>query len=397
MDTHGVNSQPPRVWWWWPNANDHVHSFAPIWISAQLFGVHTISHDQANYKPSMWELLSAFGLTALRIYLIHATLTTDSWDLLFKSSSVIVEQGLDILLKLPLLLMLISPWLQLLRKPIILTISHDLKVFDEMIESYSYPQSFQFYHAITTMISVVCIANPLIILAWIRGFSFWIQHFFVITFVAASWTGGLLFNSFFNVLILHIVGRLESINDILNNILHNETIGSDAPKPLNLIKALMRLHDKLSDISSNCSSCFCYTVYCEYIVLMMLHVMAAQILAVFAVIRVIFYHYDETEFKDCVLYLIGTSFYCILPLIAIWFAADLKKRTIITWKLVHRIINTTNSAEVEDLLQQFSEQMSHRTANVDFRFVDGDWSLLVKACSEVATYLIIMMQFERKQ
>uniref|UniRef100_A0A182Q6B8 Uncharacterized protein n=1 Tax=Anopheles farauti TaxID=69004 RepID=A0A182Q6B8_9DIPT len=118
------------AWSWWPRITDHVHSFSPLWVTAKTFGVHTLSYDQSSYKATPRELLVAFVLTMIRVYFIHLTFTTEAWITIFQSSSVIVERGLDVLLKLPMLLVFVTPWLLLLRKTHILAISYDIKLFD---------------------------------------------------------------------------------------------------------------------------------------------------------------------------------------------------------------------------------------------------------------------------
>ncbi|XP_035919726.1 uncharacterized protein LOC118517577 [Anopheles stephensi] len=324
--------------------------------------------------------------------MIYVIFTTDSWNLLFTSSSQYVENGLDILLKIPIAMVVCIPWIMLVRKPQIARLSHDFIIFDKLMTKFKYQNNYQFFHIIATIFAVIDILIPLAILAAIRGFNFWFVHFLVLGFVGFSWSGGLLFNTTFNILLFHILYRMEVVNDLLRDILHSDRSQSSKEATLEQIKTIMRMHDKLGDIANNCSRCFAISI-----VLTMLHVLVSQLFTVFAFVRVLFYHYDANELKDCIFYIIGTTSYCMMPISTIWMAGDIKKRTVVTWKLIHRIINTTEAMEVEDLLQQFSEQMNHRSPSIDFRLFDVDWPLLVQACSEAATYLIIMIQFGTKQ
>ncbi|XP_052890778.1 uncharacterized protein LOC128298992 [Anopheles moucheti] len=324
--------------------------------------------------------------------MIYMVFTTESWDLLFTSSSQFVEKGLDILLKIPIGLVVFIPWIFLLRKPQISHLSHDLAVFDNLMKKYNYPHNYQFFHIIATIFTTIDVGIPLIILAAIRGFSFWMKHFMVLTFLSVSWSAGMLFNTVFNILLYHILYRVEVINDLLRKLLYCDRFENNTLDTMELIRTLMRLHDKLGDIANNCSRCFAITT-----VLTMIHVLVSNILTTFALIRVVFYHYDAIELRDCIFYMIGIMSYSLLPICTIWMAGDIKKRTVLTWKLIHRFINTADDIEIEDLLQRFSEQMNHRSPSIDFRFFDVDWPLLVKACSEASTYLIIMIQFDIKQ
>ncbi|XP_053660314.1 uncharacterized protein LOC128709341 [Anopheles marshallii] len=324
--------------------------------------------------------------------MIYVVFTTDSWDLLFTSSSQYVENGLDILLKIPIGLVVFFPWIFLLRKPQISLLSHDLAVFDKLVSKCNYTPNYQFFHIVATIFTTIDVGVPLIILVAIRGLSFWMNHFIVLAFIGVSWSAGLLFNTVFNIILYHILYRVEVINDLLRKLLYRDRFQNNTPDTMELIRTVMRLHDKLGDIANNCSRCFAMTT-----VLTMIHVLVSQMLTTFALIRVAFYHYDAIELKDCIFYMIGTMSYCLLPIGTIWMAGDIKKRTVVTWKLVHRFINTTDDTEIEDLLQQFSEQMNHRSPSIDFRFFDVDWPLLVKACGEATTYLIIMIQFDIKQ
>uniref|UniRef100_A0A182HK27 Gustatory receptor n=1 Tax=Anopheles arabiensis TaxID=7173 RepID=A0A182HK27_ANOAR len=395
MDVFGLENSRELVVSWWPKINDVVHAVSPIWNTSRAFGIHVLRFDTTTDRPTLLELVLSFAITVIRIYMIYIILVTDAWDMIFVSSSQLVEKGLDIVLKIPFAMMLFVPWIFLFRKTKIFYISRDLDIFDALIAKYNYPANYQFFHMFSTLFATAAISIPLLSLASIRGLEFWMDHFFVLTFVGFSWSGGLLYNNICNVLLFHILYRIEVINDFLRKSITSDRLEDDLGSVLQLIKTLMRLHDKLSDISTNCSQCFGFSVGTS-VFITMIHVLISQLITTFAFIRVMFYHYNETELNDSIIYTIGTTSYCCLPIITIWIAGHIKKRNVITFKLVHRIINTTNVVEIEDLLQQFSEQMNHRSPSVDFRFFDVDWPLLVKACSEAATYLIIMIQFETK-
>uniref|UniRef100_A0A182SCM9 Gustatory receptor n=1 Tax=Anopheles maculatus TaxID=74869 RepID=A0A182SCM9_9DIPT len=286
MDAAGlVNSRTYTVRWW-PNVNDHIQSLSPVWNTSKIFGSYTIPFNPPTDKPTILELFSATALTVLRIYMIYVIFTTEAWDLMFTSSSPLVQDGLDILLKIPIAMVVFIPWIILVRKPQIARLSYDLTVFDKQMTMCNYQHNYQLFHIIGTIFAAIDILIPLTILAAIRGFHFWIDHFIVLAFVGFSWSIGLLFNTTFNILLFHIMYRIEVVNDLLS--------------------------------------------------------------------------------------------YCLMPISTIWMAGDIKKRTVVTWKLIHRIINITDVMEIEDLLQQFSEQMNHRSPSIDFRFFDVDWPLLVQ-------------------
>uniref|UniRef100_A0A182RG20 Gustatory receptor n=1 Tax=Anopheles funestus TaxID=62324 RepID=A0A182RG20_ANOFN len=419
MDVFGFENNREYTVSWWPKISDHIQALSTIWNTSRAFGAFTVPFNPRTDKPTTIELLSSTVLTAIRLYMIYVVFTTDSWDLMFTSSSQYVEKGMDILLKIPIVLVVIFPWIFLLRKVQFIQISYDIGVFDKQMLKYNHPLNYQFFHIFATLFTIVNVVVPLIILVAMRGVRFWMEHFIVLTFIGSSWSSGLMFNTVFNILLYHILYRVQVINDLLRyakcqfskmtsrgnttankkfpflffrKLLYQDRFQLDTANTLALIKTIMRLHDKLGDIANNCSRCFAITT-----VLTMIHVLVSQILTTFALIRVVFYHYDAIELKDCILYIIGTTTYCWMPICTIWMAGDIKKRTIVTWKLIHRFINTTDDIEVEDLLQQFSEQMNHRSPSIDFRFFDVDWPLLVKACSEAATYLIIMIQFDVKK
>ncbi|XP_050070666.1 uncharacterized protein LOC126558659 [Anopheles maculipalpis] len=324
--------------------------------------------------------------------MIYVIFTTESWDLLFTSSSQYIEKGLDILLKIPIALVVFIPWIILMRKPQIASLSRDLAVFDKLMAKCNYPHNYQLLHIIAAFFAATNVLIPLIILAALRGFDFWADHFLVLGFVGYSWSGGLLFNTTFNILLFHILYRIEVVNDLLRDLLQTNCSQNSVVETLEKIKTITRMHDKLGDIANNCAKCFAISI-----VLTMLHVLISEILTIFAFVRALFYHHDVDELQDCIFYILGTTSYCTMPIATIWIAGDMKKRTVVTSKLIHRIINTTNVVEIEDLLQQFSEQMNHRSPSIDFRLFDVGWPLLVKACSEAATYLIIMIQFDTKQ
>ncbi|XP_061500800.1 uncharacterized protein LOC1282041 [Anopheles gambiae] len=147
--------------------------------------------------------------------MIYIILVTDAWDLIFVSSSQLVEKGLDIVLKIPFAMMLFVPWIFLFRKTKIFYISRDLDIFDALIAKYNYPANYQFFHMFSTLFATAAISIPLLSLASIRGLEFWMDHFFVLTFVGFSWSGGLLYNNICNVLLFHILYRIEVINDFL--------------------------------------------------------------------------------------------------------------------------------------------------------------------------------------
>uniref|UniRef100_A0A182VW92 Gustatory receptor n=1 Tax=Anopheles minimus TaxID=112268 RepID=A0A182VW92_9DIPT len=392
MDVFGLENSRVYTLSWWPKINDHVLSLSPTWNASRLFGAFILPFNPANEKSTVLELLATAALATLRVYMIYITITSDSWDLLFMSSSQFVEKSLDMLLKIPMGFVLVIPWIFLLRKPQISQLSYDLGVFDKLVMKNGYPQNYQFFHFISTIVAIIDIIMPMTILTAIRGMSFMKEHFIVLSFIGTSWSAGLLFNTTFNMILYHMLYRVEVINDLLRKLLNHDHYKNNKEDTMKLIRLLMRLHDKLGDIANNCSRCFAMMI-----ILGMIHVLISQMLTTFALSRVIFYHYDVNELIDCTFYIIGTTGYSAVPIVTIWMAGSIKKRTIITWKLIHRFINTTDDIEIEDLLQQFSEQLNHRSPCIDFRFFDVDWPLLVKACSEAATYLVIMIQFDIKQ
>ncbi|XP_058117547.1 uncharacterized protein LOC131288933 [Anopheles ziemanni] len=336
-------------------------------------------------------MIALLCLTAAKLYFIRLTLITDSWNLIFVSSSPLVAKGLDLLLKIPFFSLLFIPWLFLYRRSLITQISLDLDFFDLKIASYNYHQNFQFYHLLTSICATICCVVPFIILITMRGYEFWMNNFEVNTFIAYSWSGGLLFYTMFNLLLYFVLSRVKDINHILRRMLNIENMDSTKTETLQTIQMLSKLHDKLCDVTNNLSTCFAMPV-----VFIMVHICISQILATFAFIRVCFYHHDPDEFKDSLFILTGTVCYSLLSIVSIGLAGEMKKCSVITWKLIHRMINKTTSVEVEDRLQRLSEQMGHRVPHIDFRFFDVDWALFVKACSESATYLIILIQFDSK-
>ncbi|XP_050086646.1 uncharacterized protein LOC126571852 [Anopheles aquasalis] len=160
---------------------------------------------------------------------------------------------------------------------------------------------------------------------------------------------------------------------------------------IRLIRKVRQLQDKLCDVTTNCSACFGVPV-----VFVMVHSLTCQLVVMYAFIRVLAHQYGGTELSDTIYYIVGSSLYALLPTFSIALAGELRKSCITTWKRVHGLINKASSTEIEDELQWLSEQMSHRMPSIDLQWFDVDWPIYVKACSELATYLIIMIQFESK-
>ncbi|XP_053670656.1 uncharacterized protein LOC128720979 [Anopheles nili] len=328
--------------------------------------------------------------------MIWITLTTETFNMLFTSSSTIVKHGLDTLLRIPFFLVLAAPWISLIMKSRITKIIFNLGLIDAELEKYFYYQKHQLVHLLATLFTIMSCFFPVVILASIRGVAFWINNFSVITFIAYTWTGGLFFSAIFNLLIYSVVLRLEAINYLLQQISNSEKLQSEildehVAKKMRLIESLSNLHDILCDVATHCTTCFAVPI-----VLVMLHILILQILTAFAFLRVVFYHLDAAELNDSVFYMIGAVSYSLLSTSCILLAGVLRRHTIITWKLTHRIINVTKSILIEDRLQRFSEQMNHRVPNVDCWFFVLDWPFFLKVCSEAATYLIILIQFESK-
>ncbi|XP_058060931.1 uncharacterized protein LOC131211471 [Anopheles bellator] len=359
----------------------------------KLLGVHVISADSHTAKEGaavqwFWIVL----LTLLRIYFIFVTLRTDAWGLIHISSSGLVEQSMAILMQLPFFALLLTPWLFQAHKVRILRMFSDLERFDAEIAKLCCCRNYQVHHLLGSLSTVMCCIFHPIFLAGIRGVEFWSDHFMAGAFMSYCWSGGICFYMMFNLLLYFVWTRAETINHVLKKLTYRIDSECDVQETLRLIRTLRKLQDKLCDVTHDCS-----VSYGTPMVMLMIHILVSLLVATFAFLRVVFYRYIAAEAYDAAFYMVGTVLYSALSIMSIALAGELRKCSINTWKLVHRLINLTTSAEIEDELQWLSEQMSHRLPSIDLLFFDVDWLLLVRATGELATYLIIMIQFDAIQ
>uniref|UniRef100_A0A182FZN7 Gustatory receptor n=1 Tax=Anopheles albimanus TaxID=7167 RepID=A0A182FZN7_ANOAL len=380
------------VFKWWFSCESFVQSFAPIWGATKVCFVHNVSLNGTDGDNRTVRWLKLIAITVFRIYLLSVTLTTDSWDLIFISSSPLVERGLGFLLKMPFLYLLFIQWIMEYKKEQVVRVFSDMECFDAEIIKFNCSRNYQLFHLMASVWVVVLNTVPSVILLLMRGYQFVVNNFSVCGYISFSWNGGLCYFTLFILLLHAILIRVDAINLVLKNLsaVIMEKKGN-THDTIRLIRKVRLLHDKLCDVATNCSACFGVPV-----VFVMIHSLTCQLLVMYAFIRVHTYRYGDIELSDTIYYLVGSSLYALLPTFSIMLAGELRKSSITTWKRVHELINKASSTEVEDELQWLSEQMSHRIPTIDLQWFDVDWPIYVKACSELATYLIIMIQFKSK-
>ncbi|XP_053659883.1 uncharacterized protein LOC128708927 [Anopheles marshallii] len=76
------------------------------------------------------------------------------------------------------------------------------------------------------------------------------------------------------------------------------------------------------------------------------------------------------------------------------FGNALKQQGKITSQLIDKAINSTNNAELIEMLRMFLMQLGHRSPLITCGLFPFDWTLIFSILSTAATYIIILLQFE---
>ncbi|XP_035919763.1 uncharacterized protein LOC118517590 [Anopheles stephensi] len=84
--------------------------------------------------------------------------------------------------------------------------------------------------------------------------------------------------------------------------------------------------------------------------------------------------------------------YCVF--IVAFFGNALKQQGKITAQLIDKAINSTNNAEIIEMLRMFLMQLGHRSPMITCGLFPFDWTLIFSILSTAATYIIILLQFE---
>ncbi|XP_058060880.1 uncharacterized protein LOC131211438 [Anopheles bellator] len=81
-------------------------------------------------------------------------------------------------------------------------------------------------------------------------------------------------------------------------------------------------------------------------------------------------------------------------LIVAFLGNALKQQGKLTAMLIDRAINSTNNAEIIEMLRLFLMQLGHRSPLITCGLFPFDWTLIFSILSTAATYIIILLQFE---
>ncbi|XP_055543579.1 uncharacterized protein LOC129729121 [Wyeomyia smithii] len=378
---------------WWPPVSNNLDSVNQLHLMLKLFGVlvYTVT-DRVRYRIRVtsrdWLLLASF--TIFRLYGMLDGLINGYWRILVQSDQAAVAYGMGFTLFLMMALFAVIPVYLLIqhkRFGDLLIILHE---FDEEFMQYGYPRDHRYYHFQTTMYLSVCLTVLTIfggVITLHPGDSMWTAATFLVNFIQTCFASTLCHAALI-ITILSINSRMQLLNQCINEKLHQAGSWENKRKP-DLVNLMARMYDKLCDASEIISVVMCAPLFLNFINIFFLHVISC-----YACMRVLLNRATPSEATNAVLYLCWSGYFNLFVFQTVGFATALRQQTARFAGAVHSCLNQSHNQSIIDRLQLLSEQIDNRGPFMTFFLFELHPSLIIQAGGELATYMLILIQFE---
>ncbi|XP_053690857.1 uncharacterized protein LOC128739399 [Sabethes cyaneus] len=379
--------------WWFPVRNN-LDSVNQLHLMLKLFGVlvYTVI-DRVNYRIqgslSDWLLLTLF--TVVRCYAILDGALNGHWTILIQSDLAAVRYGMGFTVFFMMVLFTVVPFYLLIqhkRFEALLTILHE---FDEEVSRYGYLRDHRYHHFRTTMYLLICLTVLTAIFAVAISFrpesSLWngmifIGNFTEICFAITLGHAALI------ILIFSIHSRVQLLNQCICEKL-SQAGSYEEKRKSDLVNHMARMYDKLCDATEIISIVVCAPLFLNFINIFFLHVISC-----YACMRVLLSRATPSEATNAMLYLSWSGYFNVFVFQTIGFASALRQQAAKFAAAVHHCLNQPHNQSIIDRLQQLSEQIDNRGPFITFYLFELHPSLIIQAGGELATYMLILIQFE---
>ncbi|XP_058448650.1 uncharacterized protein LOC131428621 [Malaya genurostris] len=362
---------------WWFSISNNLESLNPVHVTLKLFGVmiYTVV-DRVNCRLEVtlgdWILVAIYATS--RIYGMFDGFANQKWQMLIESDLPATVYGMAYTIFFIVLMMTVMPFYLLLLHR---RYEHLLQLLDEFdLETTGY-----------FLISPTALAIIFAITFISRDYSYvWDTVLFLAVFTISCFAS-MSQHSGLNVMILAIDSRMQLMNRVIRTMLEptDMTVGQQK----DLVMKLAKSFDRLCDATENVNLVLCAPNFFNFINIFFLHVIAC-----YACTRVFLNQAAPKETTNSLLYLSWSGFFNLFVFQTITFAAGLRRKTANFAGAVHRCLNQPHNRSIIDRLQQLSEQIDNREPVITFFLFELQPSLIIQAASELATYMLILIQFE---
>ncbi|XP_058817588.1 uncharacterized protein LOC131680889 [Topomyia yanbarensis] len=378
--------------WWFPVRNN-LESLSQLQVVLKLFGVmiYTVV-DRVSCRIEItlgdWLLLAIF--TTLRVYGTVDGLVNDRWQPLVESDLQAVMYGMGFTIFFMIVLLTVLPFYLMLLHRRFEVLLQLLNEFDEEFNRLGYPRDHRYHHFRTTGYVLLCLTALAIIFAitfMLRDRNFlWEALLFLSTFNATCFAYTLQ-HAGLNMMIFATHSRMELMNRYIREMLGPE--GGNGRQKEDLVMQLARLYDKLCDVTEIINVVLCAPLFFNFINTFFLHVTSC-----YACMRILLNRATPSETSNSLLYLSWSGYFNIFVFQTVTFATRLRQQTSTFVGAVHRHLNQPHNRRIITRLQQLSEQIDNRAPSVTFFLFELHPSLIIQAGGELATYMLILIQFE---
>ncbi|XP_039440754.1 uncharacterized protein LOC120421592 [Culex pipiens pallens] len=378
--------------WWFPVAGT-LGSLSPLYVALKLFGVTLITvgdQDRVRVTLADWCLLAI--VTGVKFWGVLDGIVRGYWKGFVDSEVEVIEYCLGFSLIVMILVVLVVPFYVMLHLKRVEDLLGDLKAFDEELKRLGYPRNHRYYHFITTIVVTSClVVIGLVMLSTLipRDTKWLLETWLFLAIVNASSAGYTLYHTALNMAILAIHSRLQLMNRCVQERLERDTGGDEADARTNLVVQLAKLYDKLCDASSAISVVFGVPHAVFFINIFFMHVVAC-----YAILRVLLGIASAREAANAWIYLGWSGYFNSFLFQTVVFDAAMKQQTDKFCTTVHRCLNAVHNLPVVEQLLQLAEQVASDAPNITYFLFELHPSVLVQACGELATYLVILIQFD---
>ncbi|KXJ77036.1 hypothetical protein RP20_CCG008392 [Aedes albopictus] len=394
-----TNSGWPNSWWF--SVLNNVDSLNHIHVALKVFGIvaYTIV-DRINCEiivsVSDLVLLAIFSL--FRIYGIVIGVQNELWETLVDGEPAAIVYGFASLMVLVIVVISVTPIYVMVHRQKVQDILKDFKEYDDEVGQLGYPMNHQYYHFRVSVFLTICLAALGAIVAItlsLRNIEYQLDVLIFLAFFCAGCFGNTLFHTALNVLILGVHGRLQLLNRCLKELLQ-ETDGrsinqhkvGQLRRDVVIVQAA-KLYDKLCDASEGIS-----VVFSSPLILQSINTFFVHLLSSYAGMRVFLHQATPQQTVNAGLYLSWSLYFLFFVCQTILYLAALRHQKSILLGIVHRSLNLPQNEFLIDRFHQLSEQITSRAPHITFFFFELHPLIIVQACGELATYLLILVQFD---
>nr|NP_001345191.1 gustatory receptor 33b [Aedes aegypti] len=385
----------------WFSVQNNVDSLNHIHVALKVFGIvaYTIV-DRVNCEiiVSVSDLVLMAIFTVFRIYGIVIGVQNELWKTLVDGEPTAIAFGFASLMILVIIVNTITPIYVMIQRRRVQDILKDFKEYDDELGRLGYPRNHQYFHLRVAIFLTICLIALMAISAitlLLRDIEYETDEFIFLSFFGAACFGITLFHTSLNVLILGVHGRLQLLNrcleemlleesELMSNKLHARTQRRDE-----LLIHAAKLYDKLCDVSEAIS-----VVFCGPLILQSINMFFVNLLSSYASMRVFLHQATPQQTINAGLYLSWSLYMVFFICQSILYLAALRQQKSTLLSIVHRSLNLPHNEFLIDRFHQLSEQITSREPHITFYFFELHPLIIVQVCGELATYLLILVQFD---